>query len=87
MAYNTAGGGTMSAESRENVAWYRYYDRRVPWSDRGRMLEVYRKAERAEMVVLHVVPLYGENVCGLHVPNNLIMVTRSEAHKYRKDAR
>lgn len=53
-------------------------DQRTPsWSDLERVAEIYRKCPPG-MEVDHVVPLRGRSVSGLHVPENLQYLTKSE---------
>lgn len=49
-----------------------------PWADRKAIAEVYRKASKLGLEVDHVVPLKGISVCGLHVENNLQIITAEE---------
>jgi 5-methylcytosine-specific restriction endonuclease McrA len=39
---------------------------------------VYERAREQGMTVDHIIPLYGEMVWGLHAPQNLQLLTRSE---------
>lgn len=48
------------------------------WADMRKIKEIYQKASEFGMHVDHVVPLHGKNVCGLHVHNNLQLLSMSE---------
>ena len=72
----------MSAITRERVAFCRYFHRVVPFSDRARLLEVYQRAEWEGRICIHVLPLDGRDVSGLHVAENLMLISHEEKHKY-----
>lgn len=62
-------------------AWQRAYrNLRLPkWVKLEDFIEIYSEAERGvDLVVDHVLPLRGELVSGLHVPENLQIMTRTE---------
>lgn len=48
------------------------------WVDRGQIITIYRRAKALGLSVDHIVPLNGENVCGLHVPWNLQLMPLRE---------
>ena len=48
------------------------------WANMKSIREIYRQAKKQGLVVDHVIPLQGKLVCGLHVENNLQLLTASE---------
>ncbi|MFN9115642.1 MAG: HNH endonuclease signature motif containing protein, partial [Bacteroidota bacterium] len=57
------------------------------WADQGQIKAIYKSAKDLSVAtgipheVDHIEPLRGRNVCGLHVVENLRVVTRSENRK------
>lgn len=48
------------------------------WANRKNISEIYKQAGELGMHVDHVIPLRGKTVCGLHVENNLQLLTPKE---------
>jgi hypothetical protein len=63
------------------------------WANQDRIKNIYFEAQRMQLEtgekydVDHIVPLQGENVCGLHVENNLrIILAKDNRSKHNKFA-
>jgi len=52
-----------------------------PWADLTAIKQVYAKAAQCGLTVDHVYPLRGKLVSGLHVANNLQLLTQTENSK------
>lgn len=48
------------------------------WADLSAIKDIYIRAAACGMQVDHVIPLHGKNVCGLHVHNNLQILSKFE---------
>lgn len=48
------------------------------WANKERIKQIYMDARRLGLVVDHIIPLKSEYVCGLHVENNLQLLTAEE---------
>lgn len=49
-----------------------------PWADLDKIKSIYRRARTEKLSVDHIIPLRGELVSGLHVENNLQLLSVSE---------
>lgn len=55
------------------------------WADMSKIRIIYTEAKERGLVVDHIIPLQGKLVCGLHVENNLQLLTASEnSQKHNK---
>jgi hypothetical protein len=60
----------------------RYVQQAKPkWVDEEKLLAFYTLAVELGLEVDHIIPIKHKNVCGLHVPANLQLLTRSENAK------
>lgn len=49
-----------------------------PWADRMEIETIYKMAYEQRLEVDHIHPLNGKGLCGLHVPHNLQLLSRSD---------
>lgn len=49
-----------------------------PWADKKAIRAFYARARESGLEVDHIIPISGDLVSGLHAPNNLQMLSRSE---------
>lgn len=72
---------------KQNKEYYRQYaslrsryikQAKPKWVDEEKLLEFYKLAVELGLEVDHIIPLKHDKVCGLHVPWNLQLLTRSE---------
>lgn len=69
--------------SGKRLMWTRKYiasiKNAVPaWADMDSIADVYKEAEYCGLHVDHIVPINAKTVCGLHVWDNLQLLTKSE---------
>lgn len=69
---------------RSSISRAKKYNRLPKWANKEKMKEYYKDAVLLcqngdiKYEVDHIIPLNGNNVCGLHVENNLKIITREE---------
>jgi len=51
------------------------------WADKNKIKQIYKEAHKKGMDVDHIIPLRSKYVCGLHVENNLQLLTPQENWK------
>jgi hypothetical protein len=69
------------ARSAECAAYKARKAQRTPkWADLEKIKQIYKDCPRG-LAVDHIVPLFGRNVCGLHVENNLQYLTKQQNSK------
>lgn len=67
------------AVAERNIKYSRAIEQQTPiWADRDRINQVYLAARASGLTVDHIVPLRGRTVCGLHVHDNMQLLTHSE---------
>jgi hypothetical protein len=75
-AWHAANPGAHAQQVR---AYYCRKDMRTPsWANLAAIKEIYRQAAIKGLAVDHVIPLHGELVSGLHVENNLQLLSNLE---------
>lgn len=59
------------------------------WVEMDELEDIYKEAKYMQLEVDHIIPLKNKSICGLHVPWNLQLLTRSQnavkSNKYDED--
>lgn len=76
----TSAGWRHRANANARANWHRAKrdGRLPPWADRAEILAIYMRAAMLNLQCDHVYPLHGKRVSGLHVHENLRVITRSD---------
>lgn len=69
--------------------WQRLWQAQPAWANTAAMRDIYRRARRlrragCDVAVDHIMPLNGADICGLHVENNLQIVSAG-VNKYKNN--
>jgi len=62
----------------ERTRWFQLKQNTPAWADRDAIKETYRDAYYEGLVVDHIYPVTGSNVSGLHVKENLQLLTNDQ---------
>jgi hypothetical protein len=76
----TSAGWRQRANNNARANWHRAKrdGRLVSWTDRAAVLAVYMRAAMLNLECDHIYPMHGKRVSGLHVHDNLRVITRAD---------